>query len=111
MARPLGPVPRAPRAADLVEGGISRDRAILAARIGQLRADAGWTYTELSRQCGMNATYLKQIEAGIRSPGVDRLFALARAFRLQSIEQLFGPLPTEDIIGLPEDGDNETASS
>jgi hypothetical protein len=47
----------------------------------------------------MHPTYLKRVEQGQISPGLDHLLRLARAFGCQSIEQLFGPLPSESMLG------------
>lgn len=98
MARTPGAVAPAPRLSDLLTQGIPRDRALLGTRIGQLRARNGWTHHVLARRAGVNGTYLRQLEAGQRNPGLDQLVRLARAFGLSSLEQLFGPLPTEDLM-------------
>lgn len=98
MARTPGPVQPAPRLATLLGQGIPRDRAVLGTRIGELRVHNGWTHHVLGRHAGINGTYVRQLEAGQRNPGLDQLLRLARAFRLSSLEQLFGPLPTEDLV-------------
>jgi transcriptional regulator with XRE-family HTH domain len=97
---PRGPglVAPAPQVAVLLRQGIPRDRAVLGARIGELRVKNGWTHHVLGRQAGINGTYVRQLEQGERNPGLDQLLRLARAFRLSSLEQLFGPLPTEDLV-------------
>jgi transcriptional regulator with XRE-family HTH domain len=46
----------------------------------------------------MSGTYLRQVEEGARNPGLEQLVRLARAFDLSSLEQLFGPLPTEGLL-------------
>jgi len=82
----------------MMAGGVPRDRAVLGARVGQLRVENGWTHHVLGQRAGMNGTYLKQLEEGQRNPGLDHLLRLARAFNLTSLEQLFGPLPTEELV-------------
>jgi transcriptional regulator with XRE-family HTH domain len=77
---------------------IPRDRAVLACGVGRLRVEKGWTFNDLSRETGMNGTYLKEIEGGQRDVGLDRLLVLARTFGLVSLEQLFGALPTESLL-------------
>jgi transcriptional regulator with XRE-family HTH domain len=98
MARTPGPVMPALTVPLLLARGIPRDRAVLGARIGALRVENGWTHHVMGRKAGINGTYLRQLEVGERNPGLDQLLRLARAFGLSSLEQLFGPLPTEELI-------------
>lgn len=98
MGRRPGPVPSAPNLKSLIGGGIPRDRAVLAVRIGELRVSRGWTHHALGQIAGLHGTYLKEVEQGRRNPSLDQLLRLARAFQLSSLEQLFGPLPTEELI-------------
>jgi len=98
MSRQPGPVPPAPSLQALLAAGVQRDRAVLAVRIGELRVDRGWTHYALGQVAGLHGTYLKEVERGIRNPSLDQLLRLARAFKLISLEQLFGQLPTEELI-------------
>lgn len=98
MAKLPGSVSPAPHVQALLLDGIPRDRAVLAARVGELRVARGWTHHVLAQRAGLHGTYLKQMEAGQRNPGLEQLVRLARAFELSSLEQLFGPLPTEAVM-------------
>ena len=40
----------------------------------------------------------RRIEEGQQRPGLDRLLLIAKAFQFQTLEQLFGALPTEAMI-------------
>lgn len=91
-------MPAPPDLAALLARGIPRDRARLAVRVGELRYEHGWTHHGLAQHAGINGTYLRQVEEGGRNPGLEQLLRLARAFELSSLEQLFGPLPTEDLV-------------
>ena len=83
---------------DLLGRGAARERALLAVRLGELRVSRGWTHHGLGQRAGSNGTYLRQLENGERNPGLDLLLRLARVFELKSLEQLFGTLPTEDLL-------------
>lgn len=91
-------MPPAPVLAELLRRGVARERAVLAVRIGELRVSRGWTHHGLGQRAGSNGTYLRQVENGERNPGLDLLLRLARVFELKSLEQLFGSLPTEDLL-------------
>jgi transcriptional regulator with XRE-family HTH domain len=82
----------------MLDNGIPRDRAVLGARVGLLRVENGWTHHVLGQRAGISGTYLRQLEEGQRNPGLDHLLRLARAFNLASLEQLFGPMPTEELV-------------
>lgn len=66
--------------------------------MGELRVGRGWTHHVLGQQAGIHGTYVRQVESGERNPGLEQLLRLARAFQLSSLEQLFGPLPTEELL-------------
>ena len=98
MARTSGPIPKAPELQDLLNRNVPRERAVLAIRVGELRASRGWTHYGLGQRAEIHGTYLRQLEKGERDPGLDLLLRLARAFELKSLEQLFGALPTEPLL-------------
>lgn len=55
----------------------------LGIKLRQLRADRGWSQTELARRTGLNRSYLANIEAGtIDKPSADTFLKLARAFTI-----------------------------
>ncbi len=91
-------MPPAPVLAELLRQGVARERALLAVRVGQLRSSRGWTYHGLGQRAESNGTYLRRLENGESNPGLDLLLRLARVFELKSLEQLFGTLPTEDLM-------------
>lgn len=56
------------------------DKRLLGRKINAARKDRGWTSERLSESCNINATYLRQIESGAKTPSlsvfVDRCNAL-----------------------------------
>ena len=44
------------------------DKKLLGRRINAARKDRGWTSEHLSEICNINATYLRQIESGAKTP-------------------------------------------
>ncbi|GAC70140.1 helix-turn-helix domain-containing protein [Gordonia soli] len=56
---------------------IDRRRRIVGARIGRIRAERGWSLSELARQAGIGKGSLSEIEAGQRNPTLDTLYAVA----------------------------------
>ena len=46
------------------------DRKLLGRRINQARKESGMTSEKLSELCSINATYLRQIEAGVKLPSL-----------------------------------------
>lgn len=58
------------------------DKKALGRRIHIARKDRGLTGEALSELCHINATYLRQIEAGRKSPSMEVLLTLCRALRV-----------------------------
>jgi transcriptional regulator with XRE-family HTH domain len=54
-------------------------RAAFAERIKSLRQTAGLTQTELAKRAGIDRSYYAEVEAGLHSVSVDRIFAIADA--------------------------------
>lgn len=104
MPRKPGPPEPAPELRELLEAGIPRGRAVLGVRIGQLRVASGWTYHTLGQQAGMSATNLMRLEWCKVNSKLETLTRLAKVLGLASVEQLFGALPSEDLV-------NESAPS
>ena len=46
------------------------DKKLLGKRINTARKDMGWTSERLSEACNINATYLRQIESGAKTPSL-----------------------------------------
>ena len=46
------------------------DKKLLGKRINTARKERGWTSERLSEACNINATYLRQIEAGTKVPSL-----------------------------------------
>ena len=54
------------------------DKKELGRRVNIARKDRGLTSEKLSELCHINATYLRQIEAGKKSPSLEVLLTLCR---------------------------------
>lgn len=52
------------------------DKKLLGRRINLARKDKGLTSEKLSEACHINATYLRQIEAGSRSPSLPMFISI-----------------------------------
>jgi len=52
------------------------DKKLLGRRINLARKDKGLTSEKLSEACNINATYLRQIEAGSRSPSLPMFISI-----------------------------------
>lgn len=69
------------------------DKKALGRRIQIARRDRGLTGEALSELCHINATYLRQIEAGRKSPSMEVLLTLCRALRVSPNFLLADDLP------------------
>jgi transcriptional regulator with XRE-family HTH domain len=67
-------------------------RAAFAERIRVLRAAAGFTQTGLARRAGIDRSYYAEVEAGLHSVSIDRIFAIADALNV-SPRDLFAETP------------------
>jgi transcriptional regulator with XRE-family HTH domain len=54
-------------------------RAAFAERIKSLRENAGLTQTEAAKRAGIDRSYYAEVEAGLHSVSIDRIFAIADA--------------------------------
>jgi transcriptional regulator with XRE-family HTH domain len=68
-------------------------RAAFAERIRALRAAAGLTQTELARRADIDRSYYAEVEAGLHSVSIDRIFAIADALNVPP-QDLFAEAPT-----------------
>ena len=55
------------------------DKKLLGKRINTARKERGWTSERLSEACNINATYLRQIEAGTKVPSLQVFVLLCEA--------------------------------
>ena len=55
------------------------DKKLLGKRINTARKERGWTSERLAEACSINATYLRQIEAGTKIPSLPVFVSLCEA--------------------------------
>lgn len=58
------------------------DKKLLGRRINAARKERGWTSERLSEICNINATYLRQIESGAKTPSLQVFVALCEALKV-----------------------------
>ena len=58
------------------------DKKLLGRRINAARKERGWTSERLSEICNINATYLRQIESGAKTPSLQVFVALCEALQV-----------------------------
>lgn len=75
------------------------DKAALGQRLRQARKDRGLTSEKLSELCSINATYLRQIEAGTKVPSLPVFVSLCRELGTHPDFLLMDSLPG---IGIEE---------
>lgn len=75
------------------------DKAALGQRLRQARKDRGLTSEKLSELCSINATYLRQIEAGTKVPSLPVFVSLCRELGTHPDFLLMDSLPS---IGIEE---------
>ena len=75
------------------------DKAALGQRLRQARKDKGLTSEKLSELCSINATYLRQIEAGTKVPSLPVFVRLCRELGTHPDFLLMDSLPG---IGIEE---------
>ena len=65
-------------------GGIMEGKG-LGKRINMVRKDRGFTADRLSELCNINATYLRQIEGGIKVPSLPVFINICNALKISLI--------------------------
>ena len=75
------------------------DKKSLGRKINAARKDRGLTSEKLSEMCHVNATYLRQIESGAKTPSLPLFVSLCRELRVSPYYLLAEQLPE------PEAGD------
>ncbi len=69
------------------------DKKLLGRRINATRKEHGWTSERLSEICNINATYLRQIESGAKTPSLQVFVALCEALKVSPTYLLADSLP------------------
>lgn len=77
------------------------DTKAMGRRINAARKDLGLTSEKLSELCGINATYLRQIEAGSKMPSLPMFVLLCQKLRVTPSYLLPEVLP--DSVGEMDD--------
>ena len=81
------------------------DKKLLGKRINMARKERGWTGERLAETCSINATYLRQIEAGSKVPSLPVFVSLCQALNVSPTYLLVEVLPqqgNQDIDALLE---------
>jgi len=87
-------LPQSPPTLDtLLRKGITRERALLASRVGQLRWEHQWNWRDLGRIAGVHPKLVEDLEAGQRDVQFSTLVKLARGLGLHSLDELLVILP------------------
>ena len=73
------------------------DKKLLGRQINRARKDRGLTSEKLSEACNINATYLRQIESGAKTPSLPMFVSLCRALKVSPSYLLVDILPDTDI--------------
>ena len=71
------------------------DKKLLGKRINTARKDRGWTSERLAEACSINATYLRQIEAGTKIPSLPVFVSLCEALNVSPTYLLIEVLPQQ----------------
>ena len=81
------------------------DKKLVGKRINTARKERGWTSERLAEACSINATYLRQIEAGSKAPSLPVFVSLCKALNVSPTYLLVEVLPrqsSQDIDALLE---------
>lgn len=71
------------------------DKKLLGKRINMARKERGWTGERLAETCSINATYLRQIEAGTKIPSLPVFVSLCEALNVSPTYLLIEALPQQ----------------
>lgn len=71
------------------------DKKLLGKRINTARKERGWTSERLAEACSINATYLRQIEAGTKIPSLPVFVSLCEALNVSPTYLLIEVLPQQ----------------
>ena len=78
------------------------EREMLGKRINLARKDRKLTSEKLSEMCNINATYLRQIESGIKMPSLPVFVSICAALKTSPAFLLADSLPAECLGGSDE---------
>lgn len=73
------------------------DKKLLGKKINVARKDQGLTSEKLSEACHINATYLRQIESGVKTPSLPVFVSLCRELKVSPSYLLAEVLPDTEI--------------
>ncbi len=76
------------------------DKKLLGKRINTARKDRGLTSEKLSELCGINATYLRQIESGAKMPSLPLFVCLCEKLRASPSYLLADQLGSDENTGI-----------
>lgn len=71
------------------------DKKLLGKRINTARKERGWISERLAEACSINATYLRQIEAGTKIPSLPVFVSLCEALNVSPTYLLIEVLPQQ----------------
>ena len=74
----------------------------LGRRINMARKDRGFTADKLSELCNINATYLRQIESGLKTPSLPIFIAICNALKISPDYLLQDVLVENEISRIKE---------
>ena len=73
------------------------DKKLLGRQINRARKDRGLTSEKLSEACNINATYLRQIESGAKTPSLPIFVSICRELKVSPSYLLVDVLPDTEI--------------
>jgi transcriptional regulator with XRE-family HTH domain len=73
------------------------DKKLLGRKINIARKDRGFTSEKLAEKCSINATYLRQIESGAKTPSLPVFVSLCQELRVSPSYLLAELLPDPEI--------------
>lgn len=76
------------------------DKKLLGRRINLARKDKGLTSEKLSELCHINATYLRQIEAGTRSPSLPMFISICENLSVSPSYLLADQFKNQDVADM-----------
>ena len=74
----------------------------LGRRINEVRKDKGLTADRLSEMCNINATYLRQIEGGVKMPSLPVLIDICNALKISPDYLLQDELEENEVSTIRE---------
>jgi transcriptional regulator with XRE-family HTH domain len=78
------------------------DKKLLGRKINIARKDRGFTSEKLAEKCNINATYLRQIESGAKTPSLPVFVSLCQELKVSPSYLLAESLPDPEIQEMDE---------